>query len=235
MIYVTGDTHGDVRRFYPVYPGQYNRSCENKLKAGDKIIVCGDFGFVFYNEDSQYYDEEAAALEYLEKLPYEILFVSGNHENFDRLKEYPIEERYRGYVRKINDNVFLLMRGQCFEIEGKTFFTMGGAYSTDKMLRTEHIDWWSEELPNDEEYRTASETLERIDCKVDYIITHTAPQAMLQRMGITPAYYDSELTGFLDWIWYEVDFKHWYFGHWHEDRQIDCKATVCMYEQHLIE
>lgn len=235
MIYVTGDTHGDIRRFYSTYPGEYNRTCVNKLKAGDKLIVCGDFGFVFYREDSEYYEDEMLALEYLKKLPYEVLFVSGNHENFVRLKQYPTEVRYGGNVKRINDNVFLLMRGQCFEIEGKTFFTMGGAYSVDKKYRTENIDWWSDELPNSEEYRTAAETLERINYEVDYIITHTAPQAMIQRMGCTPNYHDSELTGFLDWIWYEVDFKHWYFGHWHEDRQIDYKATVCLYEQHLIE
>lgn len=37
MIYLTGDLHGDLERF---------KSKEmKKLKKGDTLIVCGDFGF----------------------------------------------------------------------------------------------------------------------------------------------------------------------------------------------
>ena len=39
MIYVTGDTHGDIERF--------KSSGIHKVKKGDSIIVCGDFGFVW--------------------------------------------------------------------------------------------------------------------------------------------------------------------------------------------
>ena len=39
MIYVTGDTHGDIERF--------KSSGIHKLKKSDSIIVCGDFGFVW--------------------------------------------------------------------------------------------------------------------------------------------------------------------------------------------
>lgn len=43
MIYVTGDTHGDIERF--------KSSGIHKLKKGDSIIVCGDFGFVWDGSD----------------------------------------------------------------------------------------------------------------------------------------------------------------------------------------
>ena len=43
-----------------------------------------------------------------------------------------------------------------------------------------------------------------------------------------PDYHDLELTGFLDWIYTEVDFKAWYFGHWHIDKVFyDGKITAC--------
>jgi hypothetical protein len=29
-----------------------------------------------------------------------------------------------------------------------------------------------------------------------------------------------ELTGFLEWVMYEVKFKKWFFGHWHTDKLI---------------
>ena len=39
MIYVTGDLHGEEERLY-------SRSMK-KLREGDTLIVCGDFGFVW--------------------------------------------------------------------------------------------------------------------------------------------------------------------------------------------
>ena len=39
MIYITGDTHGDIKRFK-------TRSAK-KLTKDDILIVCGDFGFLW--------------------------------------------------------------------------------------------------------------------------------------------------------------------------------------------
>ena len=74
----------------------------------------------------------------LSELPYTILFVDGNHENFDRLlSEFPIEDWNGGKVHKIRPNIIHLMRGHVFEIEGKRIFAMGGGYSVDKYMRRE--------------------------------------------------------------------------------------------------
>lgn len=63
---------------------------------------------------------------------YTLLWIQGNHENYDMIAEYPIEEWHGGKVRHIvRDKVILLERGQVFEIEGKKFFTFGGASSHD--------------------------------------------------------------------------------------------------------
>ena len=48
------------------------------------------------------------------------------------IKEYPKELWHGGMARHIvRDKVILLERGQVFEIEGKRFFTFGGAASHD--------------------------------------------------------------------------------------------------------
>ena len=45
MVYVTGDFHGEYKRFSaPEY---------GRLKKGDTLIVCGDFGFVWENTDKE--------------------------------------------------------------------------------------------------------------------------------------------------------------------------------------
>ena len=90
-------------------------------------------------------------LDELAEKPYQILFIDGNHENFNALNSYPVEEWNGGKVHRIRKNILHLMRGQVFTIEGKTFFTMGGAYSIDKHLRKEGYSWWSDEKPNDAE------------------------------------------------------------------------------------
>ncbi len=39
MVYVTGDMHGDFERF--------KLPAMKKLKKGDTLIICGDFGFLW--------------------------------------------------------------------------------------------------------------------------------------------------------------------------------------------
>ena len=75
MIYITGDCHGDFRRFS-------NKKFEGK--EGDVVIVLGDFGLVWDGSKTDDY-----WIKWFSKKPYQILFIDGNHENFDKLKEYP--------------------------------------------------------------------------------------------------------------------------------------------------
>lgn len=216
MIYITGDTHGEQARFYNemLLPN-------GRLGEKDYLIVCGDFGYIFSDDSS-----EAFFLDSLERVPYTILFVDGNHENFPALFSYPEMEWHGGCVHRIRKNVFHLMRGEIFEIDGSTFFVMGGAYSIDRYMRSEGVSWWPEELPCELEYKRAVASLKEKDFKVDYILTHTMPREMILRYGKNPDMHDMELTGFLEWIMYEVEYRHWFCGHWHDDRDLDDKFTI---------
>lgn len=78
MINVTGDRHGEEARFSSkALPDQ------EEWTESDKLIVAGDFGFVFQGEKQ--YLSEKNKLDALAKKKYEILFVDGNHEGFDFL------------------------------------------------------------------------------------------------------------------------------------------------------
>ena len=124
MIYITGDTHSSFERFNTmIFPEQY------EMTKSDYIIICGDFGGV-WNKDEES-PKEKWWMEWLEKKPFTTLFVDGNHENFDRLNNYPVEEWNGGNVHKIRPSVIHLMRGQVFTIDGKKIFTFGGAKSQD--------------------------------------------------------------------------------------------------------
>lgn len=223
MIHVTGDTHGDIIRFIE------NNMEDSNWNKDDFLIICGDLGFVFLDSE-----QERQKLDYLESKPYTICFCDGNHENFPKLFSYPQEEWNGGKVHRIRKNVFHLMRGQVFLIDGKKIFTMGGAYSIDRYMRTLNKSYWEEELPNDSEYREAIQNLKAHNNSVNVIITHTAPREIIRRMGKYPDAHDMKLTGFLEWIMYEVRFNHWYFGHWHMDKTIDEKYTAAYFNTHSV-
>lgn len=52
------------------------------------------------------------------------------------------------------------------------------------------------------------------------------PSCMIRRLGLYPYAHDMELTGYLEWIYYEANYKHWYCGHWHEDKDLTDKFTI---------
>ena len=242
MIYATGDLHGNTLRFQPQYFPE-----QSDMTKDDYMIVCGDAGLVWHGNKS-----DDPQLDRLKALPFTVLFLDGNHENFDVLNEYPVEEWHGGKVHRIRPHVIHLMRGQAFELQGRTFFTMGGAQSHDiadgildmdspdfyerydslrrnrGQFRINHISWWQEELPSDEEYAEARQTLERLDWKVDYIITHNAPTANQQK--ITADIKSDSLPDFQEEIRCRSQYHHWLFGPYHANQIIDEKY-VLLYEQ----
>ena len=215
-IFITGDTHGDV----DVH--KITRQCfdYSGLTKDDYLIIAGDFGFVWYgNRKDEWW------LKWVNNLPCTVLFCDGNHENFDALDSYPIEEWQGGKVHRIKDTVFHLMRGQVFTIDNLKFFVFGGASSHDKEYRKEGVNWWPQEIPNEEEKSEAIRTLDENNWEVDYVITHCAPSKVLGSIEISYDAKDS-VTDFLDTIDDKLMFRHWYFGHYHVDKKTDDKHTV---------
>ena len=75
---------------------------------------------------------EQKNLDWLNSRNFTTLFVDGNHENYTRLyNDYSVVEWHGGKVHKIRDSVLHLMRGEVFDIDGKTIFVFGGARSHD--------------------------------------------------------------------------------------------------------
>ena len=64
MVYLTGDTHGDIDRF------RHGRL--RWLSRRDTVVVLGDFGFVWDGSK-----EEQKKLDWLRKRPYTLLFLDG--------------------------------------------------------------------------------------------------------------------------------------------------------------
>ena len=171
MILITGDIHGshDIHKLSNKGNPDF-KDIFNSMTKDDYVIICGDFGLVWNNDK-----EDMWWRSWLNDRPFTTLFVDGNHEIFDLLNAYPVENWHGGKIHRIAPSIIHLMRGQLFDIEGKSFFTMGGAESHDREFRTIGISIWEQELPNNKEYAQALSTLENCEYKADYVITHCAP------------------------------------------------------------
>lgn len=128
MIYITGDTHCPIdmtKLNTRLFPEQHG------LTKEDYLIICGDVGIVWAPESG----EDSWWQNWLEEKKFTTLFVDGNHENHQALQAYPVERWKGGKVHRIKPSVIHLMRGQVYEIDGCSFFTMGGAASRDRSYR----------------------------------------------------------------------------------------------------
>ena len=217
MILITGDTHGDQSRFSEdIAPFEY------KLGKDDYLTILGDFGYIWTGSD-----KEKLFLDELSKRKYKILFIDGNHENFDLLNSFPTKKWNGGVVHQIRDNILHLTRGQIFTLNGKKIFTFGGGYSIDRMRRKEGVSWWPDELPTEEEYDEARKNLKAHNFKVDFILTHAAP-AETMSMFTKDFYNEKELNVFLEWVREKTNptYNHWYFGHMHQDEELWRRQTA---------
>ena len=236
MVYVTGDCHADFHKFTTDnFPDQ------KQMSRDDLVIVCGDFGI--WNNDP----EEKYWLKWLNNKPFTTVFVDGNHENFDRLYsgEFKTVDFCGGKAHQIKPHIFHLMRGHMFTFGGKKFWCFGGAsshdisdgildaddfltpgefiaeirqwYKLNKMFRINHVSWWEQELPSQEEMDFGMKVLEDNNFETDYIITHCCPQDVASAMGFHGS---DRLTMYFNEVARKTQFHRWYFGHYHGEESV---------------
>lgn len=205
-IYLIGDTHGEL--------GAFNLLMKIHQPENDFIIQLGDFGYV-WGKDTNY--NLNILTNKFAKCNNMLLFIDGNHENFDQIEQYPIIEWNGGMVHKLRDNIYHLMRGQVFTICGKKFFTMGGGYSIDKTSRTIGRSWWKQEDITFMDMAIANQNLTNNDDTVDYVLSHSAPMMIKNLMGFKLEY-DSHNENQLQQIANILHFDKWFFGHYHDDK-----------------
>lgn len=247
MIYVTGDTHGS----YDCYKllGFDSFPDKKEMTKDDYVIICGDFGVIW---DGGVSGDEKRLLDKYSNCSFTTLFVDGNHENHARLNEFPVKEWHGGLVHEIRPSVLHLMRGEVYTIGGKKFFTFGGARSHDiqdgildpddpdfrkkkqqlesewkTCFRIKGKSWWEEEMPSMDEMEHGLENLAKHDNMVDYIITHDCAASTKVLLGWHEE--TDKLNTYLEKIRQTVDFKRWFFGHYHCDMVVTDRER-CMYD-----
>ena len=95
-------------------------------------------------------------------------------------------------------------------------------------FRINHLSWWEEELPNKKELWEGWKNLAANDYKIDYVITHCCGTKTQETIGekTEEQYLPDILTEYFQELEGKIEYKHWYFGHYHQDMKIDGKHTV---------
>ena len=138
-------------------------------------------------------------------------------------------------------------------MEGKKIFTFGGAASHDisggvlepdapdfkvkkkeldqdwKPYRINHISWWKQELPSEEEMQEGIYNLSLHGNKVDFIVSHCCSSST-QALISGGMYKPNMFTQYLEQIQQKVSYKKWFFGHYHDNKNVNDK-DVLLYEQ----
>jgi Icc-related predicted phosphoesterase len=179
----------------------------------------------------------------LNSKPWTTLFVDGNHENHDMLDELETVEMFGADVGKVDHSIYHLRRGRIYDIDGNKCLVIGGAESTDRKLRSEGKSWWRQEAISVDDIILSLKNLEKVDNKVDYVLTHTPPIEAMYKLDFKPfAYQYGDKTRTFDpgchqlqSIAENIEFKHWYFGHMHEDKSIinamGISKYTCLYDE----
>jgi hypothetical protein len=236
-LFVFGDTHGSLLDSSCITTEKWPES--KSLTKEDVNIQLGDFGWVFHDmftDKSQEYN-----LDQFAGRRWTCAILPGNHDNYDIIESLPLIEKWGGKVRVMKreaerppiykgkktknksnaGELFFLERGEVYTINGKTFWVMGGALSIDRAKRVQGFDYWLRETPSYSEMRYGMDNLDKVNWKVDYVLTHTCPVSIMEWLlkikQINTIQYMDHTSNYLEEVLKSITFKEWHFGHFHKD------------------
>lgn len=161
-------------------------------------------------------------VEHVEKYPFDVLCLHGNHDDAKRVYRIGSYDAYcwGQHTRRVGTNIFYLDDGQIYDIpvdatapegESVSVLALGGAfghmYRFNGASKEQEAAFYRRYMP----LMFATSPIE-----VDYVLAHEAPTSRLGRFvrtvfGATPA------SNVLDAVEDNLVFYEWYFGHHHFD------------------
>lgn len=235
MLYVTGDTHGEnVERFsFKRVPGLRD------LTADDIIVVCGDTALMWPDHEK----ETVYTLKQLEDKPFSIVFVLGNHDNYDWAETLPRVDVLGGTMRQIvvddiaYENRYIVDSWTVADLSGYHCLLCAHAKSHDiqhlyreddyegiamarkrgEWFRVAHKTWWPQEELDAEAIEPFIQ--EHEGEHFDAILTHDCPGMFCRMAGpddgmrLKP----SPQEEYFDSWRSRLDYDVWVHGHMHRE------------------
>ena len=232
--WIMGDIHGDylpVRNFYIHHKNELSDNPDDNV-----LILLGDVSAnYFFNErDNQFKNK-------LEKLPFTYFCIRGNHEErpsviMETHPHWHLENRFDGtvYVENAHPHIlYTLDGGSEYEIDNKSVLVIPGAYSVDKELRLNRgWSWFKGEQLTEKE---KTNILNDLDSYYDVILSHTCPYRWQHDIKdlflgvIDQSKVDTSMEKFLDEVTARTDWSRYYFGHYHDNRDIPIADATMLF------
>jgi 3-oxoacid CoA-transferase subunit A len=220
MFYITGDTHGDFDELIA-------NAHRFEWAKDDCCVILGDAGFNFYLDSSDTRRKKA-----MNALGVTIFCIHGNHEARPAtLNNYEIHNWHGGevWVEPEFPNILFAKDGEIYEMNGQKAIVVGGAYSVDKYYRIArnpyNPKWWADEQPDDATKQKVELQLAALGWKIDIVLSHTCPAKYIPMEmfipGLDQSSVDRSTEDWLDTIEEKLDYKQWYCGHWHTNKDVD--------------
>lgn len=160
-VLLVGDVHG--------YIDQLERALHRAVAHDVKVVVqLGDFGIWPGQSGAQFLQQTNRLLE---ELDLTLLFVDGNHEDFDQIAAQPIDPETG--LRPFGPRLFHMPRGWRSQWQGKTVAALGGAHSVDRQWRLQNAPethWEAEHVTEEEAADFAAAG------PVDILFMHDSPE-----------------------------------------------------------
>ena len=232
--YITGDTHGKVA----------DRIIQNHLCEGDALIILGDAGFNFYLNETDVKQKEL-----VQRTGVKVFCVRGNHEERPENLGYHLEynelvEQFV-YADPVASNIFYLVDGATYHIDGKSVLVLGGAYSVDKDYRLSKAasdktwtGWFKDEQLSVAEQQRIFEKVK--GHSFDAVFSHTCPLRFVPSQcflsGIDQSKVDKTMEHWLETVENNINYKAWVFAHYHSNRIIyqnheENKSVIMLFEE----
>lgn len=169
------------------------------IKGTDESVQLGDFGFKVAHD---------WVMGNVDTDKHKVLF--GNHDYYPYIK----------YKHSITDTFFM--------DSTRSILYIRGAYSIDKALRVDGIDWFNNEELTFRDFYSIIDNI--TEWKPDTIISHDCPQLLYSMLGIQDK--GSITSQGLQGCFESWQPKLWVFGHHHRSKTVKIERTkfVCLAE-----
>lgn len=174
-----GDWHGNT----PWAKTMLHNIAEENIST---VYHVGDFG-VWPGPSGKSYLRRVQ--ETLQEFEQNIYVVPGNHEDYDRIDQMPLDDEGWQFLKDY-PNIRFAPRGHVWEdkLTGTKMGALGGAGSIDKNLRNPRTEWWEQEEITKQDVATLIRNVEDrfgFEYGIDILITHEAPEGVPLR-GMQP-------------------------------------------------
>ena len=134
------------------------------------------------------------------------------------LESFETVELFGGTARHIEGNLYCLMSGQVYDIDGKKVLCFAGGEDVDAEIAGKTLQ--KGQLPDPELLKESLDRVLENGGAVDCIVSYEPPFKMAQFINLDRHLDDSFYPCFLDEVSKKVTFNCWYFGKYHRDKTI---------------